>query len=102
MELLKTKYTSLLMKKIGRNDPCHCGSGKKFKKCCESKMIRGRFLAAPLYQAPGASMEGKAMSLNSLFQAHVMQPRLTVAPSESKIAETTQTLEGKGDILISS
>jgi len=21
--------------KIGRNDPCHCGSGKKFKKCCE-------------------------------------------------------------------
>ena len=22
--------------KIGRNDPCHCGSGKKFKKCCGS------------------------------------------------------------------
>jgi uncharacterized protein YecA (UPF0149 family) len=21
----------------GRNDPCLCGSGKKFKKCCESK-----------------------------------------------------------------
>ena len=21
-------------KNIGRNDPCHCGSGKKFKKCC--------------------------------------------------------------------
>ena len=20
--------------RIGRNDPCHCGSGKKFKKCC--------------------------------------------------------------------
>ena len=20
--------------KIGRNDPCHCGSGKKLKKCC--------------------------------------------------------------------
>jgi uncharacterized protein YchJ len=19
--------------KIGRNDPCHCGSGRKFKKC---------------------------------------------------------------------
>ncbi|MFV7234263.1 YecA family protein [Flavobacterium sp. ZB4R12] len=23
-----------LHEKIGRNDPCHCGSGKKFKKCC--------------------------------------------------------------------
>ncbi|MCZ2258323.1 YecA family protein [Sporosarcina sp. G11-34] len=22
---------------IGRNDPCLCGSGKKYKKCCESK-----------------------------------------------------------------
>jgi uncharacterized protein YchJ len=20
--------------KIGRNEPCHCGSGKKYKKCC--------------------------------------------------------------------
>jgi uncharacterized protein YecA (UPF0149 family) len=20
--------------KIGRNDPCTCGSGKKYKKCC--------------------------------------------------------------------
>lgn len=25
------------MSKIGRNDPCHCGSGKKYKKCCLSK-----------------------------------------------------------------
>jgi len=24
--------------KIGRNDPCMCGSGKKFKKCCLNKM----------------------------------------------------------------
>ncbi len=25
------------MKKPGRNDPCHCGSGKKYKKCCLTK-----------------------------------------------------------------
>ena len=25
--------------KIGRNDPCPCGSGKKFKKCCGAKGI---------------------------------------------------------------
>ena len=23
--------------KIGRNDPCPCGSGKKYKKCCALK-----------------------------------------------------------------
>ena len=22
---------------VGRNDPCHCGSGKKYKKCCLQK-----------------------------------------------------------------
>lgn len=25
------------MKKVGRNDPCPCNSGKKFKKCCMLK-----------------------------------------------------------------
>ena len=24
-------------KRVGRNDPCPCGSGKKFKKCCMKK-----------------------------------------------------------------
>ena len=23
--------------KVGRNDPCYCGSGKKYKKCCYAK-----------------------------------------------------------------
>jgi uncharacterized protein YecA (UPF0149 family) len=26
--------TARAMPKIGRNDPCPCGSGKKHKKCC--------------------------------------------------------------------
>lgn len=25
------------MSKLGRNDPCHCGSGNKYKKCCLAK-----------------------------------------------------------------
>ena len=30
--------------KIGRNDPCPCGSGKKFKKCCMKKYEDGGLL----------------------------------------------------------
>ena len=30
----KESTTILKPKKIGRNDPCPCGSGKKYKKCC--------------------------------------------------------------------
>ena len=28
------KKQAISQKKAGRNDPCPCGSGKKFKKCC--------------------------------------------------------------------
>lgn len=28
--------------KAGRNDACPCGSGKKFKKCCELKQAKSR------------------------------------------------------------
>jgi SWIM/SEC-C metal-binding protein len=24
----------LISQKVGKNDPCSCGSGKKYKKCC--------------------------------------------------------------------
>lgn len=30
----KLSTTIVKEKKIGRNDPCPCGSGKKYKKCC--------------------------------------------------------------------
>jgi hypothetical protein len=28
--------------KIGRNDPCPCGSGKKYKQCCMLKSTAGK------------------------------------------------------------
>ena len=30
----KTSQTKSKKYKVGRNDPCPCGSGKKYKKCC--------------------------------------------------------------------
>lgn len=32
--LLNPTETRIVEKKIGRNEPCPCGSGKKYKKCC--------------------------------------------------------------------
>jgi len=34
--LLNTPKPAKTEKKIGRNEPCPCGSGKKYKKCCGS------------------------------------------------------------------
>jgi SWIM/SEC-C metal-binding protein len=32
--LLNPQKTKIAEKKVGRNEPCPCGSGKKYKKCC--------------------------------------------------------------------
>ena len=32
--LLNPPKTQIADKKVGRNEPCPCGSGKKFKRCC--------------------------------------------------------------------
>lgn len=34
VEFLPPLNTAVKSKKVGRNEPCPCGSGKKFKKCC--------------------------------------------------------------------
>ncbi|MDD5206041.1 MAG: SEC-C metal-binding domain-containing protein, partial [Desulfobacterales bacterium] len=44
-ESQETQRTSLPAKsirtdrKVGRNDPCPCGSGRKYKKCCMGKVV---------------------------------------------------------------
>ena len=39
-EPVKAKPIKRDSRKIGRNDPCPCGSGKKFKKCCYLKGVK--------------------------------------------------------------
>ncbi len=35
LELLQNPIkTQIAVKKVGRNEPCPCGSGKKYKQCC--------------------------------------------------------------------
>lgn len=36
-EALRAARTPVTVVKVGRNDPCPCGSGKKSKKCCDGK-----------------------------------------------------------------
>ncbi|MBF8277128.1 MAG: Methyltransferase type 11 [Candidatus Brocadiaceae bacterium] len=56
--------------KPGRNDPCPCGSGKKYKKCCHDK-LEARVGVKPQQPAeaaaPGGSREQEIDVLVSLF-----------------------------------
>lgn len=37
-QLAQIEDKNITQKKVGRNDPCPCGSGKKYKKCCGKKL----------------------------------------------------------------
>lgn len=42
------------MSKVGRNEPCPCGSGLKYKKCCESKDVGAAVERARAHAAAAA------------------------------------------------
>jgi hypothetical protein len=100
------------MKKVGRNDPCPCGSGKKFKKCCESSMLGGKFKAskvdaldAPkvtrltgLFKSQMATIavpSGKAIQM--AHKAESIVPETPLHDGE-KTDSSSEGLEQKGDI----
>ena len=69
---------------VGRNDPCPCGSGKKFKKCCLGKnesVAFGRGAAAALRRA----MEGQ--EFNSLEEAQAFVTHHTQQQNQSPVDE---------------
>ncbi len=52
--------------KIGRNDPCHCGSGQKYKRCCQEKDETAERAARPKIEA-APSMASLLPALKELF-----------------------------------
>jgi hypothetical protein len=64
------------MAKIGRNDPCACGSGKKYKKCC---LARDEAAALAARAVPPAVAPARLPSLASTFQEHDELDELTEA-----------------------
>ena len=51
-----------MAQKVKRNDPCPCGSGKKYKKCCWEKEVAKKFKAKPLAGSMGGLFQANAVS----------------------------------------
>jgi hypothetical protein len=47
-----------MSKKPGRNDPCPCGSGKKYKKCCGLSQAQGGYVQTPESWFPPSERTG--------------------------------------------
>jgi hypothetical protein len=70
------------MSKTGRNDPCPCGSGKKYKKCCEEKIKHKKFQAQVLTQGLSLQPQNPEVTKTSsmFFQRAITQ--INAKPSE--------------------
>lgn len=70
------------MKEVGRNDPCPCGSGKKYKKCCALK----------------APLQRRTFSKGTLSDAHASLSKITSMVSQTlrtKFPESADKMEGE-------
>lgn len=63
------------MSKVKRNDPCPCGSGKKYKKCCMNKTEEG---------VGSTSLHEELKSHYSHFMAYVNRNYPNVTPNEER------------------
>ena len=98
-----------MVEKLGRNDPCSCGSGKKFKSCCFQKQhqkasgLGGRkFTAKLLSGKPKEPTQGEAQgqvkppvdyntlmerSFGAALHSHNEKPPIPVNPSEYLVSD---------------
>ena len=63
----------------GRNEPCHCGSGRKYKQCClpkdEAKAAKARAKAAAAAEAePAAAVEASTAAPQAAPKHKTQQP----------------------------
>ncbi len=72
------------MHKPGRNDPCSCGSGKKFKKCCEAKAVHKAINATPITETPSSMGKVKSLFERNVTAHPIQEPSLPKHEPEDK------------------
>lgn len=76
--------------KVGRNDPCPCGSGKKYKQCCLNKppLAKKKITVTNLKAKPEESQGVDLMERT--FGAGIARTRATFKPVEGTDNGETQ------------
>jgi hypothetical protein len=76
---------------VGRNDPCPCGSGKKFKKCCAANPERTAVgLAAAIRMKGGVSFDPVANAYRAIVHSWD-NAECVGEPQEWRTTETFET-----------
>jgi soluble cytochrome b562 len=87
------------MAKPGRNDPCHCGSGKKYKKCCQPKeqAAEGEVIARD--QTARAEREAARRLQQKAAKAAALERFLEMAEVDEELEELTTASNAAVDLV---
>ncbi len=89
-----------MTQKVGRNDPCPCGSGKKYKQCCLKQNKPKRGLSGRMsVNAGGVAMPSLGATSKRKFKATVLN-NAKPAPEAVQPTESEQPVEDFGPDLI--
>jgi len=89
---IKVKQIKLQQPKVGRNDPCPCGSGKKYKKCCGPAAEGRQKRPMPLW---------KWKKIQKMLRKNCLKSQTAVIPPPLKIPPTRTGTPWKNDFLSS-
>jgi len=73
------------MPKTGRNDPCPCGSGKKYKRCCRAKDQAAELATLSAKRAELAAMQAEHRARIEDFQASMQEVQGLTAASNAVV-----------------
>ena len=77
-----------MSQEVGRNDPCPCGSGKKYKKCCLSK-------APPKKTFTAKSLMGRIAPLQRMVVDAAAETARAAEETQKKFQEQHKQISAK-------
>jgi tetratricopeptide (TPR) repeat protein len=87
------------MAKPGRNDPCHCGSGKKHKKCCQPKEQTAEGEVIAKEQAARAEREAARRLEQKAAKAAALERFHELADVDEELEELTTASNAAVDLV---
>ncbi len=81
---------------LGRNDPCHCGSGNKYKKCCAGKDAAARSAELAAEQAARVAAAAAAAAEEAEAEAADKPAGAARGANKPPVADSTSKPRPKG------
>lgn len=90
----------IISRKTGRNEPCPCGSGKKYKKCCMGKLgDNGQHTSAKKIQSSGLEPEKSDKNIGKILQLRISLDRITPPVWRRVLVEDSTSFRGLHDVI---